>query len=338
MISKLRRGTMHRLLCGSLVVCPFLLQAQNNLVPNPSFEVLDTCPYRIGFLLGDRPSDWFSWNSTPEYFHTCAQALNGMDTVVGVPINGWGYQPAWHGQAYVGMHSYATGVTFREYVGAELLCPMVIGRTYHISLRVNMVNGGSTWSAGGACNNIGALFTMESNAWTSTSDIPIGPPFSIRNYAHVYSEEIISDTVNWILVEGDFVADSAYRHIVLGNFFDNAHTDTIPSEIGFVLAYFLIDSVAVMDEEEDCLPTAHQAIPSGIPWVQYDQGSSSLLLGDPSKGLLDYQILNGAGSVIRSGKVVAGTRLSVANLATGVFILNAEQEGKASVLKFVVLE
>ena len=229
MTSKLCRATAHRLLCGSLVVCPSLLQAQINLVPNPSFEVLDTCPYLYGFQLGDRPSGWFSWNQTPDYFHACAQPVNGADTVVGVPLNGWAYQPAWDGDAYVGVYAYGTGETYREYVGAELTCPMVVGQTYHVTFRANLARGGTTWNSGGSCNNLGALFTMETNAWTAPLASTPGDAFGYRNYAHVYSQEILSDTADWVLVSGDLVADSAYRYLVLGNFFENDLTDVIPS-------------------------------------------------------------------------------------------------------------
>jgi hypothetical protein len=50
--------------------------------------------------------------------------------------------------------------------------------------------------------------------------------------------------MNWTTIKGSFIADSNYKYIVLGNFFDDAHTDTIYTPIG-QLTYFFIDDVCV---------------------------------------------------------------------------------------------
>ncbi len=336
MINRWPMASLSLLGCLLVVATP-RCEAQN-LVPNPSFEELDTCPYWPGFQLGDRPVGWYSWNGTPEYFHSCAQQINGMDTVVGVPRNGWGFQYPWDGEAYVGVYSFATGSQYREFVGAELLCPLVAGRTYHVAFRVNLASGGATWSAGGACNNIGALFTMESNAWTSNSFPPSGPSFSDRNMAHVYSTEIISDTVNWVLVEGNFQADSAYQHIVLGNFFDNAHTDTTPSEIGFVLAYFLIDSVSVTSAFKECTPTgANPIIASNRDMVYYDQVSGDLVIEPKGDGPVDYVVVDAFGRYVTARKVGGLVRMNTASWTEGVYFLHARSFGQRQFVKFVVV-
>ncbi len=111
-------------------------------------------------------------------------------------------------------------------------------------------------------------------------------PFPIGNYGSCVQPQIISDTVNWdSMVEGNFVADSAYQHIVLGNFFDNAHTDTTPSEIGFVLAYFLIDSVSVTSAFKECTPTgANPIIASNRDMVYSDQVSGDLAIEPQGDG------------------------------------------------------
>jgi hypothetical protein len=104
-----------------LFVVALRCEAQGNLVPNPSFELLDTCPYTTGFQEGDRPAHWRSWLNNPDYFHACAGSLQDIDTLVSVPHNGWGFQHAWDGEAYVGYCAYSTTDQYREYVGAELL-------------------------------------------------------------------------------------------------------------------------------------------------------------------------------------------------------------------------
>lgn len=237
--------------CFLLFACSFRSDAQN-LVPNPSFEEYEVCPYTIGFQPGNRPTHWRSWLNSPEYFHACAQPINGMDTLVGVPWNGWSFQYAFDGEAYVGLMTYGNSVVFREYVGVQLNEAMIPGQSYCASFRVNLAMDGSYWPARWASNNIGMLFTMASNAWSGLT----GPPFPFRNYAHVYSDLIITDTVGWVLVSGSFVADSAYQYLALGNFFADTLTDTLAVQAGISAgAYYLIDAVCVSPGTKGCAMT-----------------------------------------------------------------------------------
>ncbi len=215
-----------------------------NLVPNGSFEEYEVCPNVLGFQPGDQPAYWRSWSNTPEYFHACAGQNGDVDTLIDVPVNGWTTQSAFDGSGYVGLYAYQDDETYREHVGITLQQPLVVGQQYHVRFRANLASNGTYWYTNGASNRLGVLFTMQSNEWESSID---GPAFLPRNYAHLFSNDLLTDTVDWTLVEGDFVADSAYQHMVIGNFFDNFHTSSV-SFLGpeaVVLAYYLIDSVSV---------------------------------------------------------------------------------------------
>src|SRR5690606_41066997 len=59
---------------------------------------------------------------------------------------------------------------------------------------------------------LGMLFSMEMTPWDGWSGISV----PTRNYAHLHSTAVITDTANWILVQGSFVADSAYRFLAIG--------------------------------------------------------------------------------------------------------------------------
>ncbi|HPF90129.1 MAG: hypothetical protein H6592_04535 [Flavobacteriales bacterium] len=76
-----------------LMACLCFLALQRceaqNLVPNPSFELTDTCPNTCCFNVGDRPLYWNRWDQSPDYFNACADTINGVDTLVGVPWNGF---------------------------------------------------------------------------------------------------------------------------------------------------------------------------------------------------------------------------------------------------------
>ena len=247
------RGEGFRLILVTLaLLCSRRCEAQGNLVPNPSFELQDTCPYTVGFQEGDRPLHWFSWYNSPEYFNACAGTLQSIDTLVDVPQNAWTYQYAWEGNAYVGMYAY-DGVSdeYREYVGAELLEPLVVGCDYRIRFRANPAFDGNYAlpDGGGACNNIGLLFTTGSNAWNGVT----GPAFGFRNDAHVFTSSVIDDTLAWTLVEGIFTADSSYGYVVLGNFFTDALTIGYPNAGSWTdISYYLIDSVSVTPVDATC--------------------------------------------------------------------------------------
>jgi len=232
-------------LCCSLFVVPSLTSAQN-LVPNPSFEEYLVCPSQPGFLNTSQPRYWYEWDQSPEYFNACAGSVLG-DSLVDVPWNGMSFQYAYDGDAYVGAAAFL-GDEFHELFGAQLLNPMVPGQTYYASVRVNLAMNGNYWQVAWACNNLGMLFVMNDHPWGGHTD----PEFAPRNYAQVYTPEIVTDTANWILVSGSFIADSAYRYIVLGNFFDDAHTDTLVLAAPSGAAYYLFDDVCVSSSPTGC--------------------------------------------------------------------------------------
>ncbi|MBL7951125.1 MAG: T9SS type A sorting domain-containing protein [Flavobacteriales bacterium] len=140
---------------------------------------------------------------------------------------------------------------YHELIGAELIEPLMVGATYYVSFYINAAAGGSEWPMS-ASSHYGALFTTEAEVWE------VGMAFwPARNFAHVYHPEVMSDTAAWFLVSGSFVADSAYRYMVLGNHFDNTYTeaDTIiiqDSTAYLYRAYTFVDQVCVSLDPMGC--------------------------------------------------------------------------------------
>lgn len=229
-------------LCCLLLVVPNLVVAQN-LVPNPSFELIDTCPHIppvAGYGLGSRPLYWFSASDTPDYFNAC------VDSFTSVPNNFAGFQFALDGEAYSGHATYLSG-NHREMLSAELITPLVVGQTYYASMYLNTSQGGIQPGDIG-CSNVGMLFTTTRYEWFQG----LGE-FPLTDFAHVYSQLIVSDTLDWVLTSGSFVADSAYRYVVLGNHFHNSLTDTtsVGPFMGGV-AYHFVDQVCVSPDPNGC--------------------------------------------------------------------------------------
>lgn len=321
-----------------LVACFFgtrLAQAQN-LVPNPSFELLaDTCPCNIGFQGTAKPLYWEKWNQSPEYFHACVDPICSFDTLIDVPQNGFGFQYALDGEAYVGMAAYDGWWDFREYVGCQLTDPLVVGTTYYLSFYTNVAMGGNYWAPTWACNNMGMLFTMQPNIWTDVDQ----PPFALRNYAHLHSTAVISDTANWTLVTGSFVADSAYPYLVLGNFFSDELTDSVHMTPGPSLgAYYFVDGVCVTTSAEGCGFTngvldrfAHR------PVVFPNPANSWLEVKCSGTGFALWEVLDVTGRLITTGRAEADVfRLAVDVWPEGEYVLRLLGQPQQN-LRFVVL-
>ena len=148
-------------LCCLLLVAALRCEAQN-LVPNPGFEEVDSCPQWplvLNYSPGARPTHWYTCSESPEYFNAC------VDTMAGVPSNLVAYQPAFEGQAYSGLYTYVSNGEVREMIGVELTSPLDSGEIYYVSFRANAAFGGEIHWPTRANNNMGVLFTMHADEW-----------------------------------------------------------------------------------------------------------------------------------------------------------------------------
>lgn len=342
MLSLVKNGG--RAVATVLLACPLFLaslrcEAQINLVRNGSFEERDTCPYTIGFQEGDRPLYWYSWLNSPEYFNACVDTADSLAALVGVPQNGWTFQYPWDGDAYVGMVTYYAGESFREYVGTELVEPMQLGCTYLLRFRTNPAYGGNYWlvNGGTACDNVGMLFTTVSNAWTAPEPWPPGPDFPFRNHAHLRTTVPVTDTVAWTLVEGIFVADSAYQYLVLGNFFPDSLTTAVQlddAEPWYGISYYLIDGVEVIPLDQGCNGLGVQEARSDEgPDIRWTDGRIQVRWD--GKGY-SAEVMDALGRMV--GRLhAAGAWMDMPQpSAGGMYYLRLCGNGKQHVVKFVV--
>lgn len=201
-----------------------------NLVPNGSFEIFDTCPNNVNQIT--RATGWIGSNS-PDYFNSC-----DTSGFVSIPSNFIGYQPAFEGDAYAGMLTYHYSGFVREFAGIQLVSPLSIGSTYTISFRASPAIQKSPTDACIVTDKLGIKLS-------TTNSLP-----AVDNNAHIYSDVIIADTANWSLISGTFTADAAYSYLWIGNFFDDANTDTAIIQIDsidlmYCQAYYYVDSVTV---------------------------------------------------------------------------------------------
>jgi hypothetical protein len=206
------------------------MQGQN-LVPNPSFEEFTSCPWgqsQISFAVG-----WNSYCNTPDYFNSCDN--NGQ---VGVPSNVLGFQFARTGNAYAGIYAYSLVGEYREFIGTLMKNQLIIGQKYYVTFYVSTAfNPNPGWHSTFAVNKLGVRF--------STIPYSYSNPVPIDNYSQVYTDSIISDTINWVKISGSFLSDSNYSYVSFGNFFNNSNTTHISLDTLSSFAYYFIDDIII---------------------------------------------------------------------------------------------
>ncbi|MCY7410620.1 MAG: T9SS type A sorting domain-containing protein [Chitinophagales bacterium] len=210
-----------------------------NLVPNPSFEEYSDCPTTLSQI--DHAIGWMSFKESPDYFNSCA--VYPMN----VPHTAMGFQLAFDGNTFAGIintgNASASGNNGREYFGIQLSQLLTVGVQYFVSMKVILA---AYPGRNCAINNLGAKFTTF---YVNAPDDNL-PSVLITNSAQIYSQSILDDSINWITISGSFVADSAYKYIVIGNFFDDAHTDTLHC---LSTAYYFVDEVCVSADSLNCI-------------------------------------------------------------------------------------
>ena len=237
----------------TLVFVCFGVNAQINLVHNPSFESFWRCPRNI-----DRVKDANFWSSTndtlssdtlsynfcaPQYCNTCSDYYK-----VTIP-NSWFYSHYPRtGNGMMHMNMYFNGVLSgylnqRDYLQGRLEYPLVLGNQYCITFYVALA-GASAY----ASNKIGAYLD------DGTIDTTVNCGFVQSMYIpQLIENAVITDTANWTKIQGSFTAIGNEKFITIGNFSVIEDVDSLATNfaraalIGNIgVGYYLVDDVSVI--------------------------------------------------------------------------------------------
>lgn len=214
--------------------------SQINLVINPSIEILeDTC---ISYY--NQLSVAYGWDTlrngggiTPDLFNECYSNPNNYCSV---PINWWGnegYQISRSGNGYAGfiaLYGALYSSQVREYIQGTLNNVLINEKEYCVEAYLSLSNF-SKYSI----NSIG-FYIDDGQISCPWNLLPNITPQVVNNLQ-------LSDTLNWMKVEGSFMSNGTETYITIGNFFlDSLSNPEIINTTGSISAYYYVDDVSVI--------------------------------------------------------------------------------------------
>ena len=217
------------------------IQAQQNLITNGSFEIIDLCygdPAPIGF-------DVFQWSGCDGWYvpSIASSDLWCENPVFGIStppfITGVGFQYPRTGENMAGLIIYdVVYPNYREYIQNKLTTNLEKNKYYIFSLFINTVD--TTYNA---TSCIQAYFSsIIINQLFSYNTLPLIPQFKNE------SSNFILDTLEWIKITGIYKAIGNEQYVVIGCFDDSASI-VVRDTNSFTAAgvYSFIDDVSLVE-------------------------------------------------------------------------------------------
>ncbi len=305
--------------------------SQQNLVPNGSFETYSQCPdpatvdpmpnNMIDLATGwGNPTGW-----SPDYFATCVSETSGYN----VPNSGWGFQNARTGSAYAGLVSAAISANSREYIQTELTTPLIAGEQYLVTFYVSLSEI-CTY----ASNNIGAYFSTTPVSVAHSWVLPYTPQISNNPVTNP-----LTDTLGWTEVSGVFTALGGEQYMIIGNFNDDASTDTtnkpyLPSP-WWTGSYHYIDDVSVVCL--DCTVGISETILDSKISIFPNPATDYLTINFDDIYPERITMFNSMGETILVKNQLSGnTQINVADYQAGIYFLRIDTKDFSITKRFLI--
>ncbi len=172
-----------------------------------------------------------------------------------LPQNCFGGMPGWYFPPYMGyrtgkqmprtgnefaglfVYSKQEPEDYREYLQTRLLEPLVKGESYCAEMYISLGDRVEI-----AVDKVGMAFkTKRTRIYGFNDVLPLKPK--------VIYPDVLEDSINWTQVSGNFIADSAYNYLVIGNFFKRDELRKIVQQgkryLYREMSYYFIDDVSV---------------------------------------------------------------------------------------------
>lgn len=228
--------------------------AQENLVPNGSFEEYLTCPSSIPpYYYVDRANNWFMpTTGSSDYFNACSTEFDSFfnSYMFSVPQNYIGNQDAHTGVAYAGYYGGFTPSNNNnyEYLSVKLNKKLEKDKVYRITYFLSLADSTISLSNGVPQqfgNHTAALLSESINFQNNDNMIGSTPQFiSDPNI-------MLNDSLGWQKVEGYIISAGNEEYLTIG-FFCSFEDLTLNYFDGIDVAiYYYIDDVSLNEVNID---------------------------------------------------------------------------------------
>ena len=305
-----------------------------NLVPNPSFEIHDTCPNSIAQIY--YANGWYQpTTGSSDYFNQCYDTTIG-DNYGEVPNNYFGYQNArGAGIAYCGVFAFdysgpISSPTYREYIQVQLSSPLTINQKYFVSLYVSLSDSSRYYT-----DDFGAYFSQSPISRTDFDAFSFAP--QIENPSGFF----LSDKINWMKISGAFIAQGNEQYLTIGNFKNDSNTDTIrtifnlPANADYDGAYYYVDDICISADSSECNQIIGvKKIVANQDLFYYNSLTKQIEINE--NGVYQIQILDLYGNTKIIQKTKGYQSINVSSYETGCYIILFKNENSTSIKKIII--
>lgn len=322
---------MKRIVCITYILFYFVAKQQaQNLIQNGSFENY-TNPIDCGsggfdnYYYSPAPhvlDNWYGYQS-PDYFNSFCNP-GGFN----VPNSWFGYSPAKQGNAFVGFIGYAgIGTEAKEYLYQQFSTPLINGKIYKLSFYISLAD-----ASNGAIKNIGAYFCSTLPSLTGFSYINVVPQIANQS-------GFLTDTLNWVEIQGLYNAIGGEQYVIFGNFNSNANTDTIKVNTNSAntisyprYSYYYIDDITLIDQST----VGFKELNNENSFEIYPNPTNSILtITDKNQQLQNatIEIKNTLGQLVYFD--VYAHQIDVTDLPAGIYFISFNNKQTKRTIKFV---
>lgn len=273
------------------------IKAQN-LVPNPSFENYKSCPNGYIYSNNNVLQNWFipsnDFNTDFLYFNVCSNNILNS-----VPQNRFGFENPATGNGYVGLVLFSEP-NLRQYLSVRLNSILVRNQLYIVSLKYSCMD-----SLNIITKNFGLYFSDTAiNSFTFYSQLTFIP--QLRN-----NSGFLNKTGGWTILKFLYKANGTEQYLTMGNFDNDANSETSNSIGSVKNAGIFIDDVLVTPYNCFINPvkdtsicngdTLHIALNNPTATYQWQDGSSAANYSITQPG--NYTVTTTANGCIRQDTI-----------------------------------
>jgi hypothetical protein len=212
----------------------FTISKSQNLINNPSFELLSSCPIVGGNHSATLCVNWVNPTQagTPDVFNACCSSTT-------IPCVPYTYkQLPKTGNTFTGIWCLDNSFTnLREYLHTQISNQLVSGNYYFIRFYTVLGNFFKY-----ASNNLGMYLSSNTIYQSGVNNFLLNYTPQIKKF----NNPVIADTLNWVEISGVYQANGTENYITIGNFDNDITTDTLAVNINnYAGSYYLIEDVSV---------------------------------------------------------------------------------------------